>query len=200
MHLIGVRLHKGLLHRVAAAHKRVRKLLWPVLIRRTPFKRVVQISSAETIASLISVVPINEAWSVVILPGRDRAFVDRTYDFNHGRLSLKGAFVATFSHAYVHTVTGLVCTADGELVADSVKKVERHVDTAIGVNLSTKRLLAGEYATVMTQVSSQLLPLVQRLPPAPLPSPSPSESCAPDAPGAADASSLSDAVASPLPA
>lgn len=151
MHSVGVRLHKGLLHRAAAVHRRLRRLLWPVLIRRTPFKRVVQIAEGTTVASLTSVVPIKEAWSVVIPRGSDRAFADRTYDFNHGRLSLKGASVATFRNAYVHTATGLVCTADGELVADSVKKVERHVDAAIGVNLSTKRLLAGEYATVMTR-------------------------------------------------
>lgn len=152
MHARGVRLNSGPLHRVAAVHKRVRTLLWPLLTRKTPFKRIVQVSAdAGTIASLTSVVPIIEPWSVELRAGRDRAFADRTYDFNRGRLSLKGAFVASLDHAYLHTTTGLVCTADGELIADSAKKVERHIDAAIGLDLSRKRLLAGRSATVMSK-------------------------------------------------
>jgi capsular polysaccharide biosynthesis protein len=152
MHSRGLRVPNGLLHRVAAVHRRVRRLLWPVLARKTPFKRIVQISTGgKAIASLTAVVPVTAPWSVVIRDGRDRAFADRTYDFNHGRLKLKGAFVASLSHAYVHTSTGLVCTADGELIADSAKKVERHIDAAIGLDLPSKRLLAGSWATVMSK-------------------------------------------------
>ena len=148
---IGIRPSTGLLHRVAAAHKFMRRLLWPLLIRKTPFERVVRIATdAATIASLTSVTAVIAPWSVVIREAA-RPRLRRSNLRLRARATwiLKGAFVASFRDAYVHTTSGLVCTADGELVADSAKKIERHVDAAIGVDLSATPRLAGSWATVM---------------------------------------------------
>lgn len=150
LHAAGLRVSTSLLHRVAAAHKRLRRWTWPLLIRRTPFRRVVRLADTRRpIAGLRGLVTITEPWSVSIHDGPQRAFVDRTYDFEDGRLNLQGAFLATLNGAYLHTPTGLVCTAGSELVADSVKKIERHLDAAVGVDLSAARVWPGDCSTVM---------------------------------------------------
>ncbi|MGE0362182.1 MAG: DUF563 domain-containing protein [Vicinamibacterales bacterium] len=147
---LGVRVGPGPLHRVAALHKRLRRLLWPLLIRGTPFTRVAQIDAdGATLTGFVGAVPVIAPWSVTFGDGPGRAFVDRTYDFVRGRLDLKGASVATFAPAYLHVPSGLACTVDGAVIADSVKKVERHIAAAAGLDLGAVHPLAGTWATVM---------------------------------------------------
>lgn len=147
---LGVRLGPTPLHRLAALHKRLRRSIWPLLIRRTPFTRVAQIDAdGVTLAGFVGAVPVIAPWSVTIGDGPGRAFVDRTYDFVRGRLALKGASVATFAPAYLHVPSGLACTIDGAVLADSVKKVERHLDAATGLDLGAVPRLAGTWTTVM---------------------------------------------------
>lgn len=147
----GVHLSTAALHRVAAVHAWARARSLPWLLRGTAFRRTARLAdlSRPPVQSLEWLEQVEAPWHVTFPNGARRAFVDRTFDFVDGSIELAGAWVAVLRGALVHTRSGLVCTSDGELIVDSVKKVERHLAAASTVDPARVPHLPGAWSTVM---------------------------------------------------
>lgn len=147
----GVRLSAVAVHRVAAVHAWARARSLPWLLRGTAFRRTARLGdlSRPPVRSLECLEQVEAPWRVTFPDGARRAFVDRTFDFVDGSIELAGAWVAVLRGALLHTRSGLVCTPEGELLVDSVKKVERHLAAVSMVDPGKVPHLPGAWSTVM---------------------------------------------------